>query len=847
FVSLPFTLYDTFRFSCSFLVKACMCLMAHVNTEGLFRKSGSVVRLKALKVSDGLGLSLQPLELLLFLTTATPCINVQAKVDAGEDCLSSALPCDVAGLVKQFFRELPEPVLPTELQEAFIKAQQLPTQEERTAATMLLSCVLPERNVTTLHHFFHFLHHVSKRSVENKMDSSNLAVILAPNLLHFGDGTEKMNANTEKRIKLQTTVVHCFIENASRFGVLPRFLQDKVPAMLGCESGALSPNQDELEEEGLSSGMKRRNRRSFGDVVSGALNKMKTNRTPTNAPGADALVFSSGTPVGGTPSSKRKLPLESAHSFGFSNKKRRSVKKNLGVELLPNTLFSGTLTPSSAPQEFWNPLRVSHRQLGDREGNQQPLRGGRAGVLAAITPSAGQAHSHPLLTSLPRERCYASDLDSLELICCAFSELSLERRAAFLPKSPKKKRLSNLCACVSAWGRAAKMPRAPPVFLVPKRRDSVQHFSRGTSTLKAADPCSSAGVNTAEPSERVPRPAPEDKGPSADAGTPGFLAQHRCLSSDLNITFDQAELVALTPLHIDSVVFEPGAYSGPPGETENGSFCAVPARNLSMEGENDEEAEQVTCSRLIQTLFQLGVSSSLQSTPYKPGGEEDRGPGDVSQRGAAAGAEPPKNDGHPEVAAGVPSQQSQAASVPERERRRVADHIHHFNKLTLHSPKASGLAQVRSPLKFQRTPVRQAVRRINSLSREGRRCPQPPRQVVKALSLESGLLPLPQLPLIHSVEPEEVASEAFAIKRPPPVPPRRPSTRSQKLKAGALGDVTNKIQPKSRADDSVCSPAAAAQKPAMQLVEKDMSHYRGSPRNPLNQGRLLSATRPVDL
>lgn len=365
--------------------------------------------------------------------------------------------------------------------------------------------------------------------------------------------------------------------------------------------------------------------------------------------------------------------------------------------------------------------------------------------------------------------------------------------------------------------------------------------------LQAADPCSSAGVNTAEPSERVPRPAAEDKGPSADAGTPGFLAQHRCLSSDLNITFDHAELAALTPLHIDSVVFEPGAYSGPPGETENGSFCAVPARNLSMEGENDEEAEQVTCSRLIQTLFQLGVSSSLQSTPYKPGGEEDRGPGDVSQRGAAAGAEPPKNDGHPEVAAGVPSQPSQAASVPERERRRVADHIHHFNKLTLHSPKASGLAQVRSPLKFQRTPVRQAVRRINSLSREGRRCPQPPRQVVKALSLESGLSPLPQLPLIHSVEPEEVASEAFAIKRPPPVPPRRPSTRSQKLKAGALGDVTNKIQPKSRADDSVCSPAAAAQKPAMQLVEKDMSHYRGSPRNPLNQGRLLSATRPVDL
>lgn len=93
-----------------------------------------------------------------------PCLLiVQAKLDAGEECLSTALPCDIAGLVKQFFRELPEPVLPSELQEAFIKAQQLPSEEERTSATMLLSCVLPDRNLTTLRHFFNFLQNVSKR------------------------------------------------------------------------------------------------------------------------------------------------------------------------------------------------------------------------------------------------------------------------------------------------------------------------------------------------------------------------------------------------------------------------------------------------------------------------------------------------------------------------------------------------------------------------------------------------------------------------------------------------------------------------------------------------------------
>lgn len=68
-----------------------------------------------------------------------------------------------------------------------------------------------------LHAILLLLHH---RSAENKMDSSNLSVILAPNLLHFGDGTEKINANTEKRLKLQAAVVQCFIENAQTFGTV---------------------------------------------------------------------------------------------------------------------------------------------------------------------------------------------------------------------------------------------------------------------------------------------------------------------------------------------------------------------------------------------------------------------------------------------------------------------------------------------------------------------------------------------------------------------------------------------------------------------------------------------------
>lgn len=63
-VAPPFyPLVDTFLFSCSFLVDACMMLTAHINTEGLFRKSGSVVRLKALKVKNDRRSTPQPLML----------------------------------------------------------------------------------------------------------------------------------------------------------------------------------------------------------------------------------------------------------------------------------------------------------------------------------------------------------------------------------------------------------------------------------------------------------------------------------------------------------------------------------------------------------------------------------------------------------------------------------------------------------------------------------------------------------------------------------------------------------------------------------------------------------------
>ncbi|XP_042636832.1 ARHGAP11A-SCG5 protein [Orycteropus afer afer] len=340
---LPHSVVPEYGHIPSFLVDACTSLEKHVHTEGLFRKSGSVIRLRALK----------------------------DNLDHGESCLSSALPCDIAGLLKQFFRELPEPVLPADLHEAFFRAQQLRT-EEKNKATLLLSCLMADHTIDILRYFFNFLRNVSLRSSENKMDSSNLAVIFAPNLLQTSEGHEKMSANTEKKLRLQAAVVQTFIDYASDIGRVPDFILEKIPAMLGVDGLCATPSLEGFEEgEYESPGeCKRKRRQSVGDFVSGALSKLKSNRTPCFTPQQERIAQVSVSPVILTPSAKRKLPVDSSH--GFSSKKRKSIKHNLNFELLPSSLFSSISTPVSvhfdtspevSSQSSLSPIAISGNQI----------------------------------------------------------------------------------------------------------------------------------------------------------------------------------------------------------------------------------------------------------------------------------------------------------------------------------------------------------------------------------------------------------------------------------------------------------------------------------------------------
>lgn len=55
------------------------------------------------------------------------------------------------------------------------------------------------------------------RSTENKMISSNLAVIFAPNLFQSSE-PDKISAQTDKKLRLQAAVVQTLIDHAEDIG-----------------------------------------------------------------------------------------------------------------------------------------------------------------------------------------------------------------------------------------------------------------------------------------------------------------------------------------------------------------------------------------------------------------------------------------------------------------------------------------------------------------------------------------------------------------------------------------------------------------------------------------------------
>eukprot|EP01130_Rhizamoeba_saxonica_P008084 TRINITY_DN3268_c0_g1_i1.p1 TRINITY_DN3268_c0_g1~~TRINITY_DN3268_c0_g1_i1.p1 ORF type:complete len:749 (-),score=176.43 TRINITY_DN3268_c0_g1_i1:23-2269(-) len=124
---------------------------------GIFRLSGSAVTINEYKRQFDEGID----------------------VDLSDEIDSHA----VAGLLKLYFRELPEPIMTYQLYSSFLHAQSLQNEHQRRRNVRHLIKELPEVNRAIMKALMAFLGRVDEYREINKMAIHNLATVFAPNLL----------------------------------------------------------------------------------------------------------------------------------------------------------------------------------------------------------------------------------------------------------------------------------------------------------------------------------------------------------------------------------------------------------------------------------------------------------------------------------------------------------------------------------------------------------------------------------------------------------------------------------------------------------------------------------------
>ncbi|XP_017561433.2 rho GTPase-activating protein 44 isoform X7 [Pygocentrus nattereri] len=143
----------------AFPIEACvtMLLECGMQEEGLFRVAPSASKLKKLKASLDCGV-----------------VDVQEY---------SADPHAIAGALKSYLRELPEPLMMSELYEEWIQASNIQDMDKRLQALLAACEKLPPDNLNNFRYLIKFLAKLTEYQDSNKMTPGNIAIVLGPNLL----------------------------------------------------------------------------------------------------------------------------------------------------------------------------------------------------------------------------------------------------------------------------------------------------------------------------------------------------------------------------------------------------------------------------------------------------------------------------------------------------------------------------------------------------------------------------------------------------------------------------------------------------------------------------------------
>ncbi|XP_044046950.1 rho GTPase-activating protein 7 isoform X2 [Siniperca chuatsi] len=148
---------------------------------GLFRKSGVKSRIQALRQ-----------------------MNEASGADGGGVNYEGQSAYDVADMLKQYFRDLPEPLLTSKLSETFLQIYQYMPKELRLQAVRAAVLLLPDESREALRTLLCLLSDVTASVAENQMTPTNLAVCLAPSLFHLNTLRRKESSSPRVMNRKQT-------------------------------------------------------------------------------------------------------------------------------------------------------------------------------------------------------------------------------------------------------------------------------------------------------------------------------------------------------------------------------------------------------------------------------------------------------------------------------------------------------------------------------------------------------------------------------------------------------------------------------------------------------------------
>uniref|UniRef100_A0A669F0E2 Rho GTPase-activating protein 7 n=1 Tax=Oreochromis niloticus TaxID=8128 RepID=A0A669F0E2_ORENI len=148
---------------------------------GLFRKSGVKSRIQALRQ-----------------------MNEASGADGGGVNYEGQSAYDVADMLKQYFRDLPEPLLTSKLSETFLQIYQYMPKELRLQAARAAVLLLPDENREALRTLLCLLSDVTASVAENQMTPTNLAVCLAPSVFHLNTLRRKESSSPRVMNRKQT-------------------------------------------------------------------------------------------------------------------------------------------------------------------------------------------------------------------------------------------------------------------------------------------------------------------------------------------------------------------------------------------------------------------------------------------------------------------------------------------------------------------------------------------------------------------------------------------------------------------------------------------------------------------